>query len=195
MSKLCRRFFERNTLLVARELVGKKLVHHTTKGDIVGMVTETEAYCGINDRASHAYNGKVTTRNKVMYGDGGFAYIYLIYGMYCCLNIVTEKVGIPGSVFIRAVKPVEGIELMFKNRELESKFVGSNIYKLTNGPCKLCQAFGITKQMNGINICGDKLYILDAPKVNNKFIKTTPRVGIDCAGESKHYPWRFVVVK
>ncbi len=177
--KLTRDFYSRSVLTVAPDLLGKYLVFHSPQGKFVGEINEVEAYRGIDDPASHAYRGQ-TLRNAVMFGEGGYAYVYFIYGMYDCLNVVTGAAGVAEAVLIRSVIPIEGEEIMRKNRH--------NAKHLTDGPGKLCQAFGITREQNGIDlVTSDVLYIEDRGKVITQF-QSTPRIGINVAQEKL---WRF----
>ncbi len=163
--KLSRKFYSRNTKTVAKELLGKILVHKKCKGKIV----ETEAYFGKNDPASHAHC-KITKRNIIMYQKPGTAYVYFTYGNHWLLNVVTEKEGIPGAVLIRAVEPLEGIKIMKRRRKI------NNIKNLSNGPGKLTKAFGINKKHNGLDLTKDNLFIEDSKE---KFeIVNTTRIGI-----------------
>ncbi|KKP57765.1 MAG: hypothetical protein UR51_C0011G0020 [Candidatus Moranbacteria bacterium GW2011_GWF1_34_10] len=187
MKRLTHSFFNRKTALVAQELLGKVLVCKNKDQIISGMIVETEAYVGPQDLASHASRGK-TPRNEIMFGDAGYWYVYLIYGFYNCLNIVTENKDYPSAVLIRAVEPLEGISLMEINRKT------TKLENLTSGPGKLCQAFGIDKKLNCLS-CLDKdsaLFIADTgitiPK--NK-IKKAKRVGVDYAGKWKDKLLRF----
>ena len=163
--KLPRKFYSRNTKVVAKELLGKILVNGKCKGKIV----ETEAYFGKNDPASHSY-GKITKRNIIMYQKPGTIYVYFTYGNHWMLNVVTEKEGVPGAVLIRALEPLKGIGLMRKRRGTK------DIKNLTTGPGKLTKAFGIDKRHNGLDITKGNLFIENS---NEKFkiIKTT-RIGI-----------------
>ena len=184
-ARLPRSFYERATLDVSRALLGKYLVHIHADGRTAGQIVETEAYIGPHDKACHASKGR-TPRTEIMFGPAGHAYVYLIYGFHCLLNFVTESVGIPAVVLIRAIEPREGIELMQERRRTS---VARN---LCSGPGKLCQAFAIDRSHNGSDICGAELYVEDrGERVKN--IATTPRIGIDYAGKWKHKPWRFVV--
>ena len=177
--RLKRDFFARNTLTVAQELLGKYLVF----GKCVGQITETEAYIGENDPACHACRG-LTPRNQPMFGPPRFSYIYFIYGMYYCLNFVTEKKDFPAAVLIRGIKPIEGIEIMQKRRD--SKISFSN---LANGPGKLCQTFGLTKKENNLDLCTHPHFYLEEREKNiPKFIQT-PRIGIKTGLE---HHWRFI---
>ncbi|GMA97418.1 DNA-3-methyladenine glycosylase [Pelosinus sp. IPA-1] len=187
MEKLKREFYERETLDVARELLGKYLVHNTIGGQTIGKIVEVEAYIGAIDLACHAYNGKYTNRTKVMFGRGGHAYVYLIYGVYYCMNIVTNQENYPEAVLIRALEPIEGIELMETRRKTDK------VRNLCSGPGKLCMAMEITKLQNGMDLCDDTMYLLEGEKISPKCILTTPRINIDYAKEAKEYPWRFII--
>jgi len=190
--KLSRNVYERDTLIVAKELLGKYLVHISPEGTTIGKIVETEAYIGPHDPASHAYKGRRTKRTEVQFGPGGYAYIYQIYGKNFCFNAVTQKVGMPEVVLIRALEPIAGIELMEKRRNF-SKLTDKNIKELMNGPSKLCQAMGIDRSLYGIDLCGEVLFITE-PNPEHKFeIVATPRINIDYAGDAKHYQWRFLI--
>jgi len=188
MEKLKRNFYERNTLIVAKELLGKILIHSSQDGETVGKIVETEAYIGPNDKGSHAYNSLRTKRTEIQYGQGGFAYIYQIYGKNFCFNIVTQKMNMPEVVLIRALEPLNGIDLMIKRRKIALK----DIVNLANGPGKLCSAMGIDKSLYGADLCGDKLYLLKSED-EGFIICSTPRINIEYALESKKYPWRFLI--
>ena len=163
--RLSRKFYSRNTKTVAKELLGKILVHKKCKGKIV----ETEAYFGKNDPASHAHC-KITKRNIIMYQKPGTAYVYFTYGNHWLLNVVTEKEGIPGAVLIRALEPLEGFRTMKKRRKVK------DIKNLTNGPGKLTKAFGIDKRHNGLDLTKYDLFIENS---NEKFeIVNTTRIGL-----------------
>lgn len=192
MTKLKRDFYERDTLTVAKELLGKYLVHNSTEGTTIGKIVETEAYIGPSDPGSHAYKGLKSRRTEVQFGPGGYAYIYQIYGIYFCFNVVTQKIELPEVVLIRAVEPIEGIVLMTKRRKF-SEITVKNVINLTNGPSKLCTAMGIDKSLYGVDLCGEKLFVgSHNPKVDFEIV-STPRINIDYAGEAKNYPWRFVI--
>jgi len=188
--KLCRDFYQRNTLTVARELLGKYLVHNSQEGTTIGKIVETEAYIGPHDPASHAYKGRRTKRTEVQFGPGGYAYIYQIYGKNFCFCIVTQKVGMPEVVLIRALEPIAGLELMAKRRGFSNL---TDYKELTNGPSKLCQAMGINKSLYGIDLCGDVLFIAGSNPSHTLEIVATPRINIDYAGDAKHYQWRFLI--
>ncbi len=194
MEKLDRDFYLRDTLIVARDLLGKELVHHTGGLKVVGRIVETEAYTGPGDKGSHSYGGRRTGRNEVMYHMGGTAYVYLIYGMYHCFNVVTEGLDEPAAVLVRAVEPVEGVEFMYGARYNSSSAALSSRQKtgLCNGPGKLCIAMNISRSENGLDLCDSRLYIREA--FNEPFsIKSSPRINIDYAGEYKDKPWRFYI--
>ena len=186
MTILNKAFYEIGTLKVARALIGKKLVRQIGNLQLSGMIVETEAYCGKEDSACHAHRGK-TNRNSVMFGPPGHAYVYFTYGMHYLLNMVTEAEGRPCAVLIRAILPVDGLAEM----EIRRKRKGA---ELTNGPAKLCQAFGIDKSFNGWDLTsGDKLWVEDYKKISGKLISATPRIGIDYAMEQhRNALWRFI---
>ena len=150
--KIYRSFYEQPTVKVARQLLGKCLVRNHPDGITVGKIVETEAYVGPEDRASHASRGR-TARTEIMFGPAGFAYVYLIYGFHHCLNFVTEAADYPAAVLIRAVEPVDGIELMKARRRK------TDLRELASGPGKLCQAFAIDRSLNGVDVCAAPLYV------------------------------------
>lgn len=182
--KLERTFFLRSALEVARDLIGKQLVRKSPQGVTSGIVVETEAYMGPIDKAAHTFSGKPTKRTIVTYGPGGFAYVYLIYGMYVCLNVVTNQKDVPQVVLLRALEPVEGLELMGKRRGKTAK------KDLCSGPGKLCQAMGIGREDNGADLCGEDFFFIDTGLTPE--IDVTRRINIDYAEEAIEYPWRFV---
>ena len=183
--KLDRNFYRCPALIVARELIGKKLICHTEEGMTSGTIIEAEAYMGTTDAAAHSYKNRRTKRTEAMFSDGGHAYIYLIYGMYLCFNVVANVKDVPEAVLIRALEPIDGIDLMQRRR-------GKNSLKdLCSGPGKLTKAMGISIEHYNIDLCGDKLYIETTDLVPE--IETTKRINIDYAGEAANYPWRFVL--
>lgn len=184
--KLERAFYLRPGLLVAPDLIGKQLVHHSPEGTTKGIIVEVEAYIGPHDAASHAYKSLYTERTAVQYGIGGFAYIYSIYGLHICMNVVANQENCPEVVLIRALQPTCGLELMKKRRHKDS------IRDLCNGPGKLSQAMGIEKNDYGVDLCGGKLYIETVEDIVPS-ISTTKRINIDYSGEAIDYPWRFVL--
>lgn len=194
MKILEREFYNRDSVIVARELLGKVLVHEIEGQKISAKIVETEAYMGIEDKAAHSYGGKRTPRVEVMYGGPGFSYVFFIYGMYYCFNIVTREEGTPQAVLIRAAEPAEGLGLMAQNRFKKpyEQLTKSQILGLTNGPGKLCGALSIDKSLNGEDLCKSKLYVEEGE--DEKFnIAASKRIGIDYAGEAKDYLWRFSI--
>ena len=171
MTKLGRSFFERDTRIVAIELIGKTLNFKDQGKHLSGMIVETEAYYGAEDPASHAYRG-VTPRNKVMFGPAGFSYVYFTYGNHHCLNCVTEQEGKAGAVLIRALEPLEGLDVIKKNRP------GCSIENLTNGPGKLAQAFGLTRTHSGLDLTEANLYITGPKSPQLMHISVSKRIGI-----------------
>jgi DNA-3-methyladenine glycosylase len=186
-AKLPRQFYTRsNVLAVSRALLGKLLVVPGPDGSRVsGFIVETEAYRGPEDRASHAYGGRRTRRTETMYQMGGSAYVYFVYGMYHQFNVVTNVQDIPHAILIRALEPVEGIELMLRRRLPHS---GRN---LTNGPGKLCIALGIDRQLEAADLLGESVWIEEGRRVSPRAIACGPRVGIDYAEDWVAKPWRF----
>ena len=185
---LPREFYtRRNTLLIARQLLGKRLVVPAHDGARVsGIIVETEAYLGPEDRASHAYGNRRTTRTETMFGIGGTAYVYFIYGMYYQFNVVTSREAVPHAVLIRALEPDEGIEWMRHRRPR------SNDRNLTNGPGKLCQALAIDRSYNRADLMGDAVWIEEGEeRVTATRIASGERIGIDYALEYAAKPWRF----
>ena len=194
--KLDRKFYKKNAIDLSKELLCKYLMHNTNGDTLIGKIVETEAYMGFHDKGAHTYNGRRTARTEVMYGEEGHAYIYIIYGMYHCLNVVAAEKEIAQAVLIRALEPIEGFEKMALHRygkpisELEKK----QILNLTNGPGKLCKAFNITKNMNGEDLTNNMLYICEKKGFKERFdIIETKRIGIDYAEEAKDYLWRFYI--
>jgi DNA-3-methyladenine glycosylase len=183
--KLPRSFYERSTIVVARDLLGKYLVRIHPDGTTLGRIVETEAYIGPQDKACHAARGR-TARTEVMFGPPGHAYVYFIYGCHYMLNIVTEPAGFPAAVLIRGVEPLGGTELMQQRRRTPEP------RNFASGPGKLCQAFAIDRALNGEDLCGDILYIGDAGEQAPAII-ATPRIGVDYAGVWKDKPLRFLI--
>lgn len=194
MEKVNREFYNRNSLLVAKELLGKYLVHVVGGEELICKLVEVEAYMGPEDKAAHSYGGRRTERVEVMYGPAGYAYVYIIYGMYYCLNVVVEREGLPQAVLIRGAEPIKGLEEMSKLRfkkeykELKKR----EVINLTSGPGKLCSALNIDKTCNGADLCGENLYILEGEKEPFE-IGASARVNIDYAEEYREKPWRFFI--
>jgi len=188
-TRLDREFFTRkNTLRVARDLLGKLLVVPTPDGRRVsGMIVETEAYLGELDKGAHSYGGRRTARNEIMYGEGGHVYVFFVYGMYYQLNFVTGRTDHPHAILVRGVEPVEGIEIM---RERRGPMKDTN---LTSGPGKLSIALGVTGELNGEDLMGERIWVEDYRDLKKGEISSGPRVGIDYAEEFVEMPWRFWV--
>ncbi|MBQ9390267.1 MAG: DNA-3-methyladenine glycosylase [Synergistaceae bacterium] len=183
MEKLKRNFYLRDACTVARELIGKILVHDSDKGLSSGIIVETEAYRGPYDKAAHSYKGRRTPRTEIMFHEGGLAYVYMIYGMYYCFNVTASVIDSPEAVLIRAVQPVEGIDLMTSRRHTE------RLIELCSGPGKLCSAMGISIEHYGTDLCGDELYITEG---NDNFcVSTSERINVDYAEECRKFQWRY----
>ncbi len=195
-TKLKKSFYQRDTTLVAQELLGKRLVHIVNGKRLSGIITETEAYLGIKDRGCHTFGNRKTKRTESMYLTGGHSYVYLIYGIYDCLNVVTQKEDIPEAVLIRSLEPDEGLMVMAKNRK-QKTFDPENkkhLWNLTTGPGKLAQALKITRNHNELLLTDDQLFIEDVGmKIKPANIIASPRVGIDYAQEAKHWELRFTI--
>lgn len=177
-------FYFQDGLTLAKKLIGKYLVRKLNGQELKGKIVETEAYMGIDDKGSHTYGGKRTERTKILYAEGGLVYVYSIYGIYFCLNVVANHKSIPQAVFIRALEPIDGIATMKQNRNK------TDLKNLTNGPSKLCQALKIDKTLYGYDLRkGGKLYLENGEKAKN--ISSSPRINIDYAEEDKDRPWRF----
>ncbi len=186
--RLGRDFFSENTVSVAKNLVGKELVRETEYGILTARITETEAYHGPEDKASHAFGNKLTPRTRVMFEEPGSVYVYLIYGMYHCLNFVTREKGFPAAVLIRSVKPLQGLSFMkkFRNRKLK------NLRDMTNGPSKLCMAMNINRDLNGLDsVISHEVYIKEGSLSESFKVGAGSRINIDYAKEYALKPWRF----
>jgi DNA-3-methyladenine glycosylase len=186
---LGRAFYARADVLeVARDLLGCLLVVPTRTGRRVsGRIVETEAYRGPEDRASHAYGGRRTARTETMYGAGGTAYVYFVYGMYHQFNVVTNAADVPHAVLVRALEPVEGVDLMRRRRG------SARPRDLASGPGKLCIALGIDRGFDRADLRGDRVWIEAGAALRAREIASGPRVGIDYAGDWAARPWRFWV--
>jgi len=191
MEKLKRDFYETDGVSLSQKLLGKRLVHIVDGERLSGTIVETEAYMGSLDKGAHSYRGK-TERNKVMFGPSGFAYVYFIYGLYYCFNVVANKKDIPQAVLIRAIEPDEGLGAISLNRYKKSyeSLTKKEKLNLTSGPSKLCTALKIDKSLNGCDLLSDILFIEDTNK-NDIKIKSAKRIGIDYAEEAKDFLWRF----
>ncbi|MFT3749038.1 MAG: DNA-3-methyladenine glycosylase [Agriterribacter sp.] len=190
LKKLDYEFYNRaNVVQIARSLIGKILITQFDGIETSGRIVETEAYNGVADRASHAWNGRRTSRTEIMFGDAGMAYVYLCYGMHHLFNIVTNAKNTPHAVLIRAVEPITGIDTMLK-RTGKKKLDRT----LTSGPGNVAKALGIFTKHTGANLLDDLIFVADDGfKVNNKNIVATPRIGVDYAGEDALLPYRFVL--
>lgn len=176
-----RGFFKVSASELAPQLLGKILVHRTDDGLTSGMIVETEAYEGAHDLASHAARGE-TPRSKIMFGKAGVSYVYFTYGMHHCFNVVCDEEGTPGAVLIRALQPIDGLELMKKRRQKKE------LTDLCSGPAKLCDAMGLSLHENGESLFGKKLYLELGENIAKKKILSGPRIGIR---KSVDLPWRF----
>ncbi len=191
MKKLPLSFYRQtNVLEIAKMLIGKYLFTNVDGNLCGGMIAETEAYAGVTDRASHAYNGRRTERTKTMYLRGGVSYVYFTYGMHHLFNVVTAGKDVPHAVLIRGIIPTEGIEIQKIRRKMPS---GEK--QLTNGPAKVCQALGITLKHNGIPLTGNAIWISEEEKTRlpEDAIQLTTRVGVDYAGDDALLPYRFIL--
>jgi len=196
MKCLDKTFYERDTLIVAQELLGKYLVRQYNGEYIVGRIVEAEAYIGAIDKACHAYDGKRTKRTQTLYAPGGTCYVYLIYGMYYCANIVTEPENVAAAILLRGVEIIEGQELASKLRYKKEWTELNNTQRknLANGPGKLCNALALTKADNNHNFMRADLFITDEWKDHKSKafeVITGPRIGIGYAEEAVDFPWRF----
>ena len=179
-NKLSRSFYNRDTLEVAQEILGKYVVYNSSAGKISARIVEVEAYIGEGDPACHAAKG-MTKRNKIMFGQAGFSYIYLIYGMYHCLNFVTEKKDFPAALLIRAAEIVDGFDIIKKNNPKKSKA------RILSGPGLFCKALGLTQEQNGLDLTKETLYV-ESRNSNKVEIVQSERIGIT---NGKEHLWRF----
>ena len=187
MNRLDRSFYYQPTLQVAQGLLGQQLVRVVGRQRLSGRIVETEAYIGEADRACHASRGR-TPRTEVMYGRPGHAYVYFIYGMHHCFNVVTEEEGFPAAVLIRALEPMEGLEWMRRHRP------GRPDDQLTNGPGKLCAALAIDRTLNGVDLCTSRVFFIEEGRtVADEEVATSPRIGIRSDEVARSRPWRFYI--
>lgn len=195
MKKLTEDFFTRDALTVGRELIGKYLVREIDNEKIIVKITETESYLGDIDKACHAYGGKITDRTKTFYMNGSTIYVYLIYGMYYCFNIITDTINKPSAVLIRGAEPVENIEKLSLLR-YNKPYKELTVYQkknFLNGPGKLCKGLNIDKSFNEKSILSNYIYILDNKDFDTSLVKTGKRINIDYAEEAKDFLWRFYI--
>ncbi|MBK9293993.1 MAG: DNA-3-methyladenine glycosylase [Oligoflexia bacterium] len=183
--KLSKSFYQQDTIKVAKALLGKKLVRVINGIRLSGIITEVEAYLGAKDKACHTYNYRRTKRVEPMYSQGGISYVYFVYGMHYCFNVVTRKRDEPEAVLIRSIIPIEGISKMKQLRG------GLSEKNLTNGPGKLCKALGITVRENALSLCGDKIFIEKFKTISPSQILSSPRIGVDYAGKDAKKLLRF----
>ncbi len=198
MTPLNRDFYINDTLDVAKELLGKYLVIQENGTCLAGRITETEAYIGAIDKACHAYGGKITPRTKTLYTQGGTSYVYLIYGMYHCMNIVTEVEGKAAAVLLRGVEIVKGLEeaAILRYGKSNQALTALQRRNLSNGPGKLCKAMGINRDHNNLDLCSESFFVteeIENIKYQNFKVGTSARIGIDYAEEAKEFPWRFFI--
>ncbi len=197
MKKIPREFYTRDdTLEIAKDLLGKLLVVPNAADERVSaMIIETEAYLGAIDKAAHSYGNRRTTRTETMFAVGGTAYIFFIYGMYFQFNVVVGAVDTPHAILIRAVEPVENIEIMRMRRNAKSKNPNQKMpdKNLTSGPGKLCIALGIDRTFNNEDLLGEKVWLEDFKAFSDSEISNGKRIGIDYAEEFAEKPWRFWV--
>ncbi len=183
-------FYLRPTLRVARDLLGKILVHRGGGGVTAGRIVEVEAYRGPEDRAAHTAGGRRTARNEVMWGGGGHLYVYFTYGMHHCCNVVTRATGQPEAVLLRAVEPVVGVALMRRRRGVRRERLPMT---LARGPGNLCRAMGIDRRHDGTDLVRGSIVVLDAPRIPRTRVALSPRIGVAYAGAHALRPWRFFV--
>ena len=199
VAALPRDFYLADAVTVGRALLGKRLVHSLREGTTAGIIVETEAYAGREDAACHSYQRKTPVgehRTNIMFREGGYAYVYLIYGMYNCFNVVVNEAGNPEAVLIRAMEPVEGLPLMAERRGLDiSPDRCKDVKKLCSGPGKLCIAMGITREHDGQDLCqtAGGITITQGITITESDISATPRINVDYAGEASTWPYRFVL--
>ena len=200
MARLSRDFYLQNTVDAAKALLGKYLIRRLDGEILAGRIVETEAYIGRCDKACHAYNYRRTARTETLFAPPGTAYIYLIYGMYHCLNFVTEPEGEPAAVLLRGLQPVAGVETMARLRYGDKPLTTYRQRNFLNGPGKVCRALALTRQENGLDLTGDTLFLCNSPEdaglppfnaPRKERLQTGPRIGVDYAEEAKDFPWRF----
>jgi DNA-3-methyladenine glycosylase len=188
LEKLSRDFYlQTDVVSVAQQLLGKLLITEIDGLITSGYITETEAYAGVIDKASHAYGGRRTSRTEIMYRIGGTSYVYFCYGMHSLFNVVTNHENIPHAVLIRAIQPVDGIDVMLK-RASKTKIDKS----LANGPGKVAKILGINTTHTDFDLCNSEIEIFDIGKKPSSIV-SSPRIGVDYAGEDALLPYRFVM--
>ena len=204
MASLPREFYNGDTVEIAQKLLGKYLVRRLDGEPLVGRITETEAYLGRCDKACHAYGYKKTPRTSTLFMAPGHAYIYFIYGMYHCLNFVTEPEGEPSAVLIRAIQPMVGTETMRRLRFGDAPMTAYRRKNFSNGPGKVCKALSLSSAENKVDLTGDTLFVCETladiglpelPPAEHEALRCGPRIGIDYAEEAQDFPWRFWLEK
>ncbi len=186
-----RTFFQRDAITLARALLGQRLVRVEGGQRLAGIIVEVEAYLGVTDKAAHTYRGRRTPRNEAMYGEGGTAYVYFTYGLHHCLNVVARTHDHPEAVLLRAIEPTQGLPIMRLRRAAARRDAD-----LCSGPAKLCQAMGIDRAFNGIDLLSSESLFIERvrkPALPARLIEAGPRVGIDYAEEWREKPLRFWV--
>ena len=186
---LPRKFYTREVRAVAKDLLGKILVKKDGNSILAGKIVEVEAYDGKIDQAAHTFIGK-TKRNRIMFNEGGYFYVYFTYGTHYCCNVVTGKKDHGTAVLIRAIEPVKGVKKMIENRYGRDLLNEKERFNLTSGPGKVCQAMGINKSHYGADLTDDTIFIMDSHKIQKDMIVITKRVGIK---KSIELPWRFYI--
>ncbi|MBY6035090.1 DNA-3-methyladenine glycosylase [Fictibacillus nanhaiensis] len=174
------------TLILARTLLGKELIHESKDGTTSGYIVETEAYLGPEDRAAHSFGNRRTARTEVMFQEAGTIYTYFIYGMHTCFNIVSGPINKPEAILIRAIEPVQGIERMKERRGALKKEI-----MLTNGPGKLSKSMGFSLKHSGQKMNSSSILLQDGIVISDDEISVGPRININYAEEAVHYPYRF----
>lgn len=189
LKKLTRRFYLQDVHTVARNLPGKIFVRLFNGIYLTGMIVEVEAYAGEGDEASHSFGG-IKNRNRVMFMEGGALYVYFTYGAHYCCNVVTSEQGIGSAVLIRAVEPINGLDVISGNRYGRSPASEKELRNLTNGPGKVAQAFALGREDNGKLLTGDEIFIVQGRRVKDSELTITKRIGIS---RSKDLPWRYYI--
>ncbi len=185
---LPRSFYQRDALRLARALLGKTLEHRSPEGRVAGRIVEVEAYRGPADLAAHTAGGRRTPRNEVMWGEAGHLYVYFIYGLHFCANVVAGRPGVPEAVLLRALEPLEGLDLVRARRG-----AGVRDRDLLRGPANLCRGMGIDRSANGADLVRGPIVLIDAPQVPARQVVRAPRVGVEYAGSWAEMPWRLLV--
>jgi len=190
VKKLGAEFYQgKDVVKIAKELLGKILVTNWKGVTTSGRIVECEAYAGVIDRASHAWSGRRTARNEIMFGEAGYAYVYLCYGIHHLFNVVTNSPGIPHAILVRALDPIEGVEKMLQRTDKKKLD-----HTLTRGPGNVSKSLGIQTKHSGLSLLGDRIFITDdGGKYTKMEIASSPRIGVDYAGDDALLPYRFYV--